>query len=85
MKKEEYRIPSKIKHYKQIKCSTCGEFLNNPHDMVIYNVEDGKVCEMKFIHHVKCDDKTYRMSRHVKEGFDDILERYEAFLKEKEI
>ena len=84
MKKEDYRTPpSKIKNYRQIKCSTCDCLLNNPLDMIIYNTEGDDVCEIKFIHHVKCDDKSFRLSRHVKEGFEDIIERYETFLDKK--
>lgn len=69
---------SKIK-WVNIKCGKCGKCLNSPLDLVIYDQEDGEIVRLDFRHQGrdKCDDRSFYMSRHVQEGFDDLLELWE--------
>lgn len=64
--------------YRDKKCSLCGEHLNSPLDLVLYNIEDNEVCEMEF-RHQKCDERRFVFSRHVKEGFADIVLRFKKY------
>ncbi len=67
----------KTKKYNEIKCDLCGHCLDSLYDMVLYNCDkEGKIVELEFRHHVKCDDKKFEKSRHVKDGFDDLLLRF---------
>jgi hypothetical protein len=70
------------KSYLRIPCDKCKELLNNPLDMVIYNIEsfmgDNVISELSFRHGCGkgCDDRNFKLSRHVQEGFKDLLEAW---------
>lgn len=60
--------------YSHIECDKCGLKLNSLDDMVLYNNDKkGKVTELEFRHHIKCDDRKFKKSRHIRDGFDDLL------------
>jgi hypothetical protein len=50
-------------------------------DMVIFNREsDRTISELTFRHGCGrgCDDRDFKLSRHVKDGFDDLLKEWAA-------
>lgn len=65
--------------YNKIKCKLCGKRLTSPLDLILYNIEDGETCEVEFRHQSTCDDRRFVFSRHVKEGFDDILKEFKKY------
>lgn len=73
MSKQNYRTYKKWNH---IKCDLCGEHLTNHLDLVLYNSAGGKIIELEFRHQVRCDDKSFQFSRHVKDGYEDILDNW---------
>lgn len=65
--------------YLKIKCDNCGEFLNSSSDLILFRCdkETGIINKVTFRHILKCDDKDFGFSRHVGNGYDDILKEWE--------
>lgn len=59
--------------YLNLKCCKCGKKLENGMDLLIYDREDGIITRLEFRHAGSCDDKSFKNSRHVKDGFEDLL------------
>jgi len=70
--------------WKNITCDWCGRKLNNPHDLVIYNKENGEITDISFRHGngQGCDDRRYFYSRHVCDGIDDLIEIWRAIIND---
>ncbi len=62
--------------YRHQRCSLCGQPLDNPLDLVVYNMDDGIITELEFRHRGACDDRRFSYSRHVQQGFADLVESW---------
>jgi hypothetical protein len=79
-----------MKSYKHYYCGLCEKKLTHGDDLILYNQEvvgdEVIITELEFRHQNQrdsdghliggCDDKRFRMSRHVRDGFSDLLERW---------
>jgi RNase P subunit RPR2 len=66
------------KDWKKLICDKCKERLDNSLDLMIWNDEDGEITELSFRHGCGrgCDDRSFKLSRHVNDYLTDILEKW---------
>jgi hypothetical protein len=69
-------------NWRKIKCDFCHQKLDHELDLVIWNEhyegEEQIIDELSFRHGCGrgCDSKSFLKSRHMKDGFDDLLEKW---------